>query len=825
MNEDDGLSSLTVLVLSDLSGDDRKLTLLLTELIKRRQLIDCIFVTGSLTNGDPRQFNNTDYIAEVLVRYKVVLQTLRQISPLVYFVQGANDPVLTIKKLSSGTQAESMVLMRYPDNNEWCMDVSFQAVRLASNLVIVGSSGSSASLDSCAREAYDNGADILWSDTIKQELTDTDDQKETTPSSSSSSPTSSSTSLLQRLLNFELQVTLFDVLRSALLELNTAQPSSEAFLHNIPVTNTVQSVLKDVDPRLFYTTRTPEELRALITYKHSTMAEPFRHRHMPSGSNSCVQRQSQHPPYPFGPFFYPYVLYEGLSNFNSYTTDALTLAIQYAQSFNDYVVDTSAERDSFLTYSRRSAAWMNTHLLPQLYEPLPAKLSRLSDVSGQAARSLRPTFSSDTTTGRVNLPLHYSLDILHAHTTFHDEPMAIFIKFLLSPSLLNPTESMYMRIYGPLFCHSVDSLPGSAFQKLVASSPIEADHFVSSTAVYSDEGTDILSLATPANNAMDDMLKKEWMMKHTIVAIRDGTSHDLHDLYKETCDIVDEFSSSSDASAHSTSKYIRSMSTHYVKTLSNPSSTTASLVSSFTDEGAVSTVDSSSSAKLSFSHSPVLAPITLLAKPRSNFVSPSNVQNYSSYLKANRIKESPQSPSSCLPKSLSVLPKLGESALFKKESQTKDKGMRGWLKLAPNLYDYLPKSWTDWSNLMQCTSNELSQLYSFNASKDSVILLTHQGPAGSPTSYEFDRDKGELLETGSYGLRELHCGRLNVLLHVHGRARRPLVRLYEVDDVMVFNPGTFRDGLYGILELKRKAGIWQVSSASVHKLMAEIGSA
>lgn len=134
--------------------------------------------------------------------------------------------------------------MRYPDNNEWCMDVSFQAVRLASNLVIVGSSGSSASLDSCAREAYDNGADILWSDTMKQELTDTDDQKETTPSSSSSSPTSSSTSLLQRLLNFELQVTLFDVLRSALLELNTVQPSSEAFLHNIPVTNTVQSVLR-----------------------------------------------------------------------------------------------------------------------------------------------------------------------------------------------------------------------------------------------------------------------------------------------------------------------------------------------------------------------------------------------------------------------------------------------------------------------------------------------------------------------------------------------------------------------------------------------------
>lgn len=99
MNEDDGLSSLTVLVLSDLSGDDRKLTLLLTELIRRRQLIDCIFVTGSLTNGDPRQFNNTDYIAEVLVRYKVVLQTLRQISPLVYFVQGANDPVLTIKAI------------------------------------------------------------------------------------------------------------------------------------------------------------------------------------------------------------------------------------------------------------------------------------------------------------------------------------------------------------------------------------------------------------------------------------------------------------------------------------------------------------------------------------------------------------------------------------------------------------------------------------------------------------------------------------------------------------------------------------------------------
>lgn len=88
MNDSDEPSSLTVLVLSDLGGDDRKLTRLLLELITKQQLVDCIFVTGSLTHGDPQQFNDTDYIAELLVKYKTVLQTLRQISPLVYFVQG-----------------------------------------------------------------------------------------------------------------------------------------------------------------------------------------------------------------------------------------------------------------------------------------------------------------------------------------------------------------------------------------------------------------------------------------------------------------------------------------------------------------------------------------------------------------------------------------------------------------------------------------------------------------------------------------------------------------------------------------------------------------
>lgn len=837
MNDGDGLSSLTVLVLSDLNGNDCKLTLLLTELIKSQRLVDCIFVTGSLTDGDPRQFNDSDYVAELLVRYKTVLQTLRQISPLVYFVQGSNDPVLTIRKLSSYTNAESIVLMKYPDNNEWCIDVSFQAVRIAPNLVIVGSSGSSASLDSYTKEAYDIGADILWSDSVEQELTDVSSKKDTKELTLSSS---SSTSLLQRLLNFELQATLFDVLQSALMELNIVQASPDTFLQNLSTNSTAQSALKDIDPRLFYKARTPDEIRNLITYKHTTMDDPIRHRCVPHDDcNTCnrndpntKQKRSQHPPYPFGPFFYPYVLYEGLGNFDSYTANALTLASQYAQSFNDYVVDLSADREYFLMYSKRSAKLINTSILPQLYEPQPTKLTNSTNTSAQVARKLRSVFVSDTTTENINLPLHYSLEQLQAHTAFHDEPMAIFIKFLLDPGLLNPTETMYMRVYGPLFCYNIDALPGSTFQKLQASLSAEPDngdridHIMPSTAIYSDEDIDVLSLSTPTNNAMDDMLRKEWMMKHSIVAIRDGTSHDLHDLYKETCNIVDEFSSSSDASTSDVSTYIRSMSTHYAKSQSNLPSIPNSLVSSFVDDGATGTIETSPSIKSGAPRSPTLAPLTPLTKSHAGFSPSGTIQNYTSYLKSNGPKVSSQESPSCLGKTLPVLPGLSSSSLLKEDPHKKVvEGMRGWLKLGPNLYDRLPKLWTDWSRLMQSTNKELSRLYSFNASKDSVIFLTHQGPAGSPTSYEFDRDKGELLETGSYGLRDLYCANLNVLLHVHGRARRPLTRLYEVDDVSVFNPGTFCDGFYGILELKKKAGMWQVFSASIHKLSVETGNA
>ena len=824
MNDSDEPSSLTVLVLSDLGGDDRKLTRLLLELITKQQLVDCIFVTGSLTHGDPQQFNDTDYIAELLVKYKTVLQTLRQISPLVYFVQGANDPILTIKRLSLYTQAESMILGRYPDNNEWCVDVSFQAVRIAPNLVLAGSSGSSASLDSFTKDAYDNGADVLWSDTVEQELIGADNKSELAFSSSSS------LSLLHSLLNFELQVSLLDVLQSTFAELNMLRAPPDMFIQTSTI-NTMQSVLKNIDPRFFYKTRTLDEIRALITYRHSAIPDSFKHRTVPRDCEACTcsssedhkQKQSQHPPYPFGPFFYPYVLYEGLDNFDSYTADALTLAIQYARSFNDYVVDMSANRDIFLTYSKRSAKWITTHVLPQLYEsqsPIPVCSANATE---QAPRKLRPVFASDTTTEHVNFPLHYLLETLQAHTAFHDEPMAIFIKFLLSPSLLNPTEVMYMRIYGPLFCYNVDSLPGSAFQKLLASSSAEPSHIVSSSAMYSDD-EDTLSFSTPASNAMDDMLRKEWMMNYSVVAVRDGTSHDLHDLYKETCNIVDEFSSSSDASTSDMSTYIRSMSTHYAKSQSNLSSAAGSLASSFVDECATSAVDSSPIAKLSVPRSPALAPLTPLNKSRASFIPSNTIRNYASYLKTSGSKVALQDDSTYLTKSLSVLPGLNNSALIKDESQNKIEAMRGWLKLAPNLYDRLPKLWIDWSRFMQSTGNELSKLYSFNASRDSVILLTHQGPAGSPTSYEIDRDRGGLLETGSYSLRELYCEKLNLLLHVHGRARKPLVRLYEVDDVVVFNPGTFRDGLYGILEIKRKAGIWQLSSASVHKLAAEVGA-
>lgn len=844
MNDnDDGFSSLTVLVLSDLGGNDHKLTLLLTELIKSKQLVDCIFVTGSLTDGDPRLFNDSEYISTLLVKYKTVLQTLRQISSLVYFVQGANDPILTIRKLLSYTQTESTMLMKYPDNNEWTIDVSYQAVRLAPTLVIVGSSGSSASLDSYTKEAFNNGDDILWSDSVERELAETNKKKEVTLSSSFTS--TPSMSLLNRLLNFEQHSTLFSVLQAALMELNVMEASPDLLMQSMTINNSTQSALKDIDPRILYTARTRDEICELIKYKHTTMDSPIKYKTVPHDNcgmcNTCCkyynQKQSQYPPYPFGPFFYPYVLYEGLENFNSYTADGLTLASKYACSFNSYILHMSANRNSFLHYSQKSANLLTNKILSQIYEPQIDTHSCPITVSNQIAQSIRPIFAVDmdatvSTIKNINLSLDYSLEQLQPHTAFHDEPMAIFIKFLLDPGLLCPTETTYMVSHGQLFCYNIGTLSGTTYQNLQASASSSlastgtdhvdcADHIMLSTEIYASDDIEITTQPASINSIMDEMLKNEWTMKHSVVAIRDGASHDLHDLYNARCNIMDEYSSLSDTSADGVSTYIRSMSTRYARSQSNASSTTNSLASSFVDDSTTGSIELNPLTQTMTPYSPTLAPLTPLMKLNTDPVSYNTIQNYKSYLKPNGSKVFSQDSPTYLTKPLQVLSGISNVSLIHEDSQDKVEGMRGWLRLSPTLYDRLPKSWTDWCNLMNSTNKNLSRLYSFNASKDSVIFLTHQGPAGSPTSYEFNKDKAELLETGSYSLRDLYCANLNLLLHVHGRARKPLTRLYELDDVIVFNPGTFCDGFYGILELKKKAGIWQVSSASVHKLSTD----
>lgn len=122
-------------------------------------------------------------------------------------------------------------------------------------------------------------------------------------------------------------------------------------------------------------------------------------------------------------------------------------------------------------------------------------------------------------------------------------------------------------------------------------------------------------------------------------------------------------------------------------------------------------------------------------------------------------------------------------------------------------------------------------LLEFDVARDAVILLTHQGPCGIPTSFYHATLKATpgaqaaaeaapretIFETGSFGLREVHEVGMHTLVHCHGHTHEPVVNVYEVGRTTFFNPGAFKDRNYGLLKIRRSQGKWRVVSAEVYR--------
>ncbi|TNJ28746.1 hypothetical protein GMRT_13783 [Giardia muris] len=102
----------------------------------------------------------------------------------------------------------------------------------------------------------------------------------------------------------------------------------------------------------------------------------------------------------------------------------------------------------------------------------------------------------------------------------------------------------------------------------------------------------------------------------------------------------------------------------------------------------------------------------------------------------------------------------------------------------------------------------------YDRERDSLILLTHQGPAGTSTTWDSTRD----VETGSEGLRSLAKTMPRVIAHLHGRTHTPRATKDMLDDTLVFNPGSLQGGCYGLISLERDGARWVITDASTHQL-------
>lgn len=111
--------------------------------------------------------------------------------------------------------------------------------------------------------------------------------------------------------------------------------------------------------------------------------------------------------------------------------------------------------------------------------------------------------------------------------------------------------------------------------------------------------------------------------------------------------------------------------------------------------------------------------------------------------------------------------------------------------------------------------------------EDSVILMTHEGPAGSPTTVDFDHDgTGVILSCGSEAIAKLirenqgtddddgeeEGVKRHIVAAVHGHSHNS-AGMSSIGNVKVINPGALCDGNFALLTLAKNPGdtLWHVS--------------
>lgn len=109
--------------------------------------------------------------------------------------------------------------------------------------------------------------------------------------------------------------------------------------------------------------------------------------------------------------------------------------------------------------------------------------------------------------------------------------------------------------------------------------------------------------------------------------------------------------------------------------------------------------------------------------------------------------------------------------------------------------------------------------------EDSVILMTHEGPAGSSTTVDFDHNgTGVTLSCGSEAIAKLirdnqgtgEGVRRHIVAAVHGHSHNS-AGMSSIGDVKVINPGALCDGNFALLTLAKNPsdGLWHVSDCTL----------
>lgn len=99
----------------------------------------------------------------------------------------------------------------------------------------------------------------------------------------------------------------------------------------------------------------------------------------------------------------------------------------------------------------------------------------------------------------------------------------------------------------------------------------------------------------------------------------------------------------------------------------------------------------------------------------------------------------------------------------------------------------------------------------------SYILLTHNGPFSSPTTWK--RLNGKPVLMGSKALLDKMDEQAEqILLHIHGHSHEGWGVTQLPSGVTVVNPGALKDGRFGMVEIDQENGKFKVSTIQLHSL-------